>query len=55
MKRVSTTALVIAVIALESARAQAPNGAIIGVITDPTGKAVQGAKVSAINRAIGSV
>jgi hypothetical protein len=45
--------LLLLLVAVNSAHAQAPTGIIAGVVTDPAGKAVAGASVTVINRASG--
>jgi Carboxypeptidase regulatory-like domain len=46
-------ALLLVLVALDSARAQTPTGTITGLVTDPSGAALAGAQVSIANRATG--
>jgi carboxypeptidase family protein len=51
MSSIRATVFLTALVAVAVARAQAPTGIITGVVTDPTGAAVTGARITITNRA----
>jgi hypothetical protein len=53
MRRIRTLVLWLALVAVNSAHAQSPTGTIAGVVTDPAGAAVAGARIRLTNRASG--
>ncbi len=50
MKKIVLAVLSLELIALGAVRAQAPTGAIAGVVTDPTGAAIPGARIVVTNK-----
>lgn len=50
MSKIRAIFFLIVLVAVGSARAQAPTGTIAGVVTDPAGAAVSAARVSITNR-----
>ena len=55
MIKASPLGLLLLLLALGSARAQTPTGTIAGVITDPSGAAITGARVDIVNGATGQI